>query len=225
MNRGSHVLNELVEASRRHGITDLVVVYVGRGEGEEKAVKEEEGSTKGSRQRNLGTERRIGGQNRGEEGKRGLRRKKEVLREGTVEIRPGEVDRKKRDGREGEALSKFFFRHETRGRPDALTISHLPSGPTAYFSLTNVVTRHDIHGGLDNMSTTAPHLIFNNFNSKLGNRVVNILKHLFPPPKEESQRCVAPFSFPFLFPFSESVLPFFVLFSRFKFIVFKLTRV
>lgn len=80
------------------------------------------------------------------------------------------------------------FSHETRGRPDGLTISHLPSGPTAYFGLTNVVTRHDIRDGIDNMSTVAPHLIFNNFNSRLGNRVVNILKHLFPVPKEDSQR-------------------------------------
>eukprot|EP01127_Copromyxa_protea_P015423 TRINITY_DN4432_c0_g2_i2.p1 TRINITY_DN4432_c0_g2~~TRINITY_DN4432_c0_g2_i2.p1 ORF type:complete len:290 (-),score=60.29 TRINITY_DN4432_c0_g2_i2:40-909(-) len=104
MNRGGHVLQELVEASRRHGVTDLVIV------------------------------------------------------------------------------------HETRGRPDGLTISHLPSGPTAYFSLTNVVTRHDIRDGVDNMSTTAPHLIFNNFNTNLGKRVVSILKHLFPPPKDDSQR-------------------------------------
>lgn len=33
---------------------------------------------------------------------------------------------------------------ETRGEPDALIVSHLPYGPTAFFSLHNVVQRHDI---------------------------------------------------------------------------------
>jgi len=77
--------------------------------------------------------------------------------------------------------------HETRGRPDGLVVSHLPYGPTAYFSLFNVVMRHDV-AGLDTMSTAYPHLIFHNFNSNLGKRMVNILKYLFPPPKEETKR-------------------------------------
>lgn len=34
--------------------------------------------------------------------------------------------------------------HEHRGVPDGIIISHLPNGPTAYFGLLNVVTRHDI---------------------------------------------------------------------------------
>lgn len=65
MNRGNHVLKELIEASRRHGITDVVIV------------------------------------------------------------------------------------HETRGQPDGLVVSHLPYGPTAYFSLANVVMRHDIRDGVE----------------------------------------------------------------------------
>jgi U3 small nucleolar ribonucleoprotein protein IMP4 len=78
--------------------------------------------------------------------------------------------------------------HETRGIPDGLVISHLPYGPTAYFGLYNVVMRHDIEEGLTNMSTQDPHLIFNNFNTKLGKRVQTIMKFLFPPAKEESTR-------------------------------------
>jgi U3 small nucleolar ribonucleoprotein protein IMP4 len=35
-----------------------------------------------------------------------------------------------------------------------------------------------------------PHLIFNNFSTNLGERVVNILKHLFPVPKVESKRVI-----------------------------------
>ena len=36
--------------------------------------------------------------------------------------------------------------HEHRGEPDAMTISHLPYGPTAFFQLASVVMRHDIEG-------------------------------------------------------------------------------
>uniref|UniRef100_A0A6B2LCC0 Brix domain-containing protein n=1 Tax=Arcella intermedia TaxID=1963864 RepID=A0A6B2LCC0_9EUKA len=103
LNRGNHIIRELVDASRRHGITDLVIV------------------------------------------------------------------------------------HETRGRPDGLVVSHLPYGPTAYFSLWNVVMRHEVEG-IEAMSTAAPHLIFNGFSTELGKRVTNILKYLFPPAKEDSKR-------------------------------------
>jgi U3 small nucleolar ribonucleoprotein protein IMP4 len=80
--------------------------------------------------------------------------------------------------------------HETRGRPDGMIISHLPYGPTAYFSLFNVVMRHDVMG-LDTMSIAWPHLIFHNFNSNLGKRVVMILKYLFPPAKEDTKRVLS----------------------------------
>ena len=33
---------------------------------------------------------------------------------------------------------------ETRGKPDGLIVSHLPFGPTAYFTMMNVVMRHDV---------------------------------------------------------------------------------
>lgn len=53
---------------------------------------------------------------------------------------------------------------------DGLIICHLPFGPTAYFSLSNTVMRHDIPD-VGKMSEAFPHLIFNNFNTKLGERV------------------------------------------------------
>jgi len=105
MNRGNHVIRELVSASKKHGITDLIVI------------------------------------------------------------------------------------HETRGIPDGLVVSHLPYGPTAYFALVNVVTRHDIVG-LETMSTVSPHLIFHNFSTDLGKRVSCIFRYLFPPTKEESKRVI-----------------------------------
>merc|ERR1712093_499694 len=57
-------------------------------------------------------------------------------------------------------LSDIVLLHEHRGVPTALTLSHFPHGPTVSFS---------------------PHLIFEGFTSKLGLRIVRILKHIFPP--------------------------------------------
>ena len=76
---------------------------------------------------------------------------------------------------------------ETRGEPDSLVVSHLPFGPSIRCTLYNTVMRHDIEG-VSTMSEQFPHLIFDNFTTKLGQRVVTILKHLFPVPKEESTR-------------------------------------
>ena len=79
-------------------------------------------------------------------------------------------------------LSDLIVLHEHRGTPSALTISHLPHGPTASFSLHHVMLRHDIPGSTrGTVSESYPHLIFDGFSSRLGSRVVKILKHLFPP--------------------------------------------
>lgn len=72
--------------------------------------------------------------------------------------------------------------HETRGQPDAMVVCHFPYGPTAYFTLHNVVLRHDIPD-TGTVSEQYPHLIFDNLTSKLGLRVASILKYLFPVPK------------------------------------------
>lgn len=77
--------------------------------------------------------------------------------------------------------------HEHRGTPDGMIITHFPYGPTAYFSLHNVVLRHDIPDR-GTVSEQNPHLIFNNFSSTLGSRISNILKYLFPVPKSTSSR-------------------------------------
>lgn len=86
-------------------------------------------------------------------------------------------------------VTDFVVLHETRGEPDGLIVCHLPFGPTAYFQMLNTVMRHDIPN-VGTMSEAYPHLIFDNLNTKLGIRVSNILKYLFPVPKEESKRVV-----------------------------------
>lgn len=53
---------------------------------------------------------------------------------------------------------------------DGLVVCHLPFGPTAYFTLYNVVMRHDVPD-IGTMSEAFPHLIFHNFSSRLGTRV------------------------------------------------------
>jgi U3 small nucleolar ribonucleoprotein protein IMP4 len=79
-------------------------------------------------------------------------------------------------------LSDIVLLHEHRGTPTALTVSHLPHGPTASFSLHNVVLRADIpNSARGTVSESYPHLIFEGFSTKLGERVVQVLKHLFPP--------------------------------------------
>lgn len=82
--------------------------------------------------------------------------------------------------------------HEHRGEPDGMVVCHLPFGPTAYFGLSNCVLRHDIgeKKEVGTVSEAYPHLIFDRFGSKLGQRVSCILKHLFPPPKDDAKRVI-----------------------------------
>jgi len=84
-------------------------------------------------------------------------------------------------------VTDLIIFHEHRGEPDGMVVSHFPYGPTAYFSLHNVGLRHDIDDR-GTVSEQYPHLIFDKFNSKLGDRIKSILKFLFPVPKEDSKR-------------------------------------
>ena len=85
------------------------------------------------------------------------------------------------------AFTDIVIVNETRGNPDALTICHLPYGPTAYFTLSNCVLRHDIPE-CKPASQIYPHLIIDGMNSKVGARVSKILQALYPIPKGDSKR-------------------------------------
>jgi U3 small nucleolar ribonucleoprotein protein IMP4 len=89
-------------------------------------------------------------------------------------------------------ITDVILVHEHRGVPDGLIVSHLPYGPTAYFGLLNVVTRHEIRDKkvVGTMPEAYPHIILDNFNTKLGERTANILKYLFPVPKPDTKRIV-----------------------------------
>ncbi|KAJ1498166.1 snoRNA-binding rRNA-processing protein imp4 [Coelomomyces lativittatus] len=84
-------------------------------------------------------------------------------------------------------VTDLVLLHEHRGRPDGMAICHFPYGPTTYFTLHNVVLRHDIEEKQP-ISEAYPQLIFDQFETKLGQRIQQILKHLFPVPKPTSQR-------------------------------------
>nr|WCZ58511.1 U3 small nucleolar ribonucleoprotein IMP4 [Andalucia godoyi] len=86
-------------------------------------------------------------------------------------------------------ISDLVILHEHRGEPDGLIVCHMPFGPTAFFSMSNVVMRHDIPD-VGPVSEQFPHLIFNGFSTPLGQRVTTILKSLFPVPKTEASRVV-----------------------------------
>ena len=90
----------------------------------------------------------------------------------------------------GNDVTDLVILHEHRGQPDGLVICHLPYGPTAYFSLSNVVMRHDIPN-VGPVQELYPHLIFQNFTTKLGKRLECILKYLFPVPKADSRRVMS----------------------------------
>lgn len=85
-------------------------------------------------------------------------------------------------------VSDLVVVHETRGVPDTLIVSHMPYGPTVSFALSNVVMRHDVRDHRDPMSLAYPHLVFENFSTPLGERVMSCLKYLFPVPKDDSRR-------------------------------------
>ena len=70
-----------------------------------------------------------------------------------------------------------------------MIVSHFPHGPTVYFTLHSVNLRHDLPSAHQStVSEQYPHLIFEDFSSKLGVRIRDALKYLFPVPKEDSKR-------------------------------------
>ncbi|PLW15798.1 hypothetical protein PCANC_17251 [Puccinia coronata f. sp. avenae] len=86
-------------------------------------------------------------------------------------------------------MTDLIMIHEHRGIPDAMVVSHFPHGPTVLFTLHNVVLRHDVpSGSTSTVSEQYPHLIFDGFSSQLGQRIMSVLKYLFPVPREESTR-------------------------------------
>ncbi|KAJ3371065.1 Ribosome production factor 1 [Kappamyces sp. JEL0680] len=63
--------------------------------------------------------------------------------------------------------------------PDAITMIHLPHGPTAYFKLTSVKLGSQIKGH-GTLGPHKPELILNNFSTRLGHTIGRFFASLFP---------------------------------------------
>ncbi|KAG8908614.1 hypothetical protein FRB99_004902 [Tulasnella sp. 403] len=85
--------------------------------------------------------------------------------------------------------SSLIVVNEDHGKPNAITIIHLPSGPTAYFRLSSVQLSKEILGhGVP--SPHHPELILNGFVTRLGHAVGRMFQTLFPPMPEFEGRQV-----------------------------------
>lgn len=86
-------------------------------------------------------------------------------------------------------MTDMIVVHEHRGVPDAMVVSHFPHGPTVMFTLHNVTLRHEVasHGN-STVSEQYPHLIFDGFGGRLGERVKSALRFLFPVPRDDARR-------------------------------------
>ncbi|CAG8586731.1 19335_t:CDS:2 [Dentiscutata erythropus] len=69
--------------------------------------------------------------------------------------------------------------NEDRKIPNAVTLVHLPEGPTAYFKLTSIKLSREVDGH-GRSSCHKPELILNNFNTRLGHTVGRWFQALFP---------------------------------------------
>ncbi|PHZ12860.1 Brix-domain-containing protein [Rhizopus microsporus ATCC 52813] len=82
--------------------------------------------------------------------------------------------------------------NEDRKIPNAITLIHLPDGPTAYFKLSSYVPSKAIvnHG---KVTAHNPELILNNFNTRLGHTVGRMFQALLPQVPEFQGRQVITF--------------------------------
>ncbi|KAF7352448.1 Brix domain-containing protein [Mycena venus] len=79
--------------------------------------------------------------------------------------------------------------NEDSKKPNAITLIHLPNGPTAYFKLTSVQLTKEIYGHA-RATPHDPELILNNFVTRLGHAVGRMFQALFPPLPEFQGRQV-----------------------------------
>ena len=69
--------------------------------------------------------------------------------------------------------------NEDKKQPNAVTLIHLPDGPTAYFKLSSVIESRRIQGR-GRPSAHNPEIILNNFSTRLGHSVARMFASLFP---------------------------------------------
>lgn len=85
--------------------------------------------------------------------------------------------------------TSLIFVNENRKKPDSLTIIHLPSGPSFYFTLSSITPISSIHQH-GRATSHIPELIINNFTTHLGLTVGYMFRSLFPAQPEIEGRQV-----------------------------------
>lgn len=82
--------------------------------------------------------------------------------------------------------------NEDRKKLNAMTMTHLPEGPTAHFKLSSVKLHSEIPGS-GAVSRHKPEVILNNFSTRLGHRIGRMLGSLFHQEPNFKGRRVATF--------------------------------
>ncbi|AOA64775.1 Ribosomal subunit assembly and export involved protein [Komagataella phaffii CBS 7435] len=76
-------------------------------------------------------------------------------------------------------FSDLIVVNEDKNKVTGITFIHLPTGPTFYFSVTNIIESKKI-AGHGNPTSHIPELILNNFSTRLGQTVGRLFQSLFP---------------------------------------------
>ncbi|KAJ3074146.1 Ribosome production factor 1 [Podochytrium sp. JEL0797] len=92
----------------------------------------------------------------------------------------------------GRDYTDVIIINEDKKTPNAITVIHLPHGPTAHFKLSSIKLNKEIRGhGV--AYAHKPELILNNFNTRLGHTVGRMFASLFPHVPEFKGRQVSTF--------------------------------
>ncbi|TPX78388.1 hypothetical protein CcCBS67573_g00356 [Chytriomyces confervae] len=92
----------------------------------------------------------------------------------------------------GREYTDVIVINEDKKKPNAITVIHLPNGPTAHFKLSSVKLNKEIRGH-GTVGAHKPELILNNFNTRLGHSIGRMFASLFPHVPEFKGRQVATF--------------------------------
>ncbi|KAH9175985.1 Brix-domain-containing protein [Lactarius sanguifluus] len=89
----------------------------------------------------------------------------------------------------GRGFSNLIVVNENTKKPNAITLVHLPDGPTAYFKLSSIELTKKIFGRA-RATPHHPELVLNNFVTRLGHTVGRMFQTFFPPLPEFQGRQV-----------------------------------
>ncbi|KAJ8094445.1 Ribosome production factor 1 [Marasmius tenuissimus] len=89
----------------------------------------------------------------------------------------------------GRGYKQMCVVNEDMKKPNAITLIHLPNGPTAYFKLTSIELSKQIHGHA-RATPHDPELVLNGFVTRLGHTVGRMFQTMFPPLPEFQGRQV-----------------------------------